>query len=134
MLSIPDGLVNAGAKWVKERFTDHSGVITKAIATANDRAWQAVVIDNIFSHVTNFFRDGDLKAVQKQTLKFVATADTGLDGVSDELRTKACNELIAHKKAGQFGVEGAALTALDLTRFASSAKVAEDAHGPSGTS
>ena len=132
VLRIPDGVVEAGVKWVKERFTDHSVVITKAIATANDRAWQAVALalatDNLFSHVANLFRDGDLKAVQKQIREFVATSDSGIDVAAAGLRTKACDELLTHKKAVRFAFDEAELTSLDLTRFASAAKVADDAH------
>ncbi len=132
VLRIPDGVVDAGMKWLKGRFTDHSLVLTKAVTTAHDRAWQAVALalapDTIFSHIANLFRDGDLKAVQKQIREFVATADTGLDGAAAGLRTKACDELLRLKGGGRFGIDGADLTSLDLTRFASAAKVADDAH------
>ena len=132
VLQIPEGAVDAAVKWVKERFTDHSLVLTKAVSTAHDRAWQAVALalapDTLFSHVANLFRDGDLKAVQKQIREFVATADTGIDGAADGLRTKSCNELLQLKKGGRFALEGVELTSLDLTRHASSAKVADDAH------
>lgn len=132
VLRIPDGVVDAGMKWVKGRFADHSLVLTNAVTTAHDRAWQAVALalapDTIFSHIANLFRDGDLKAVQKQIREFVATANTGLDLAAAGLRTKACDELLRVKRGGRFGIDGADLTSLDLTRFASAAKVADDAH------
>ncbi len=132
VFQIPEGVIDAGVKWVKERFTDNSLALTKAVTTAHERAWQAVELalatDTFFSRATSLFRDGDLKAVQKQIREFVATADTGLDGAADGLRTKACNELLTLKKAGRFALNGVELTSLDLTRHASSAKITDDAH------
>ncbi len=132
VLQIPEGAVDAGIKWVKQRFTDHSLVLTNAVSTAHDRAWQAVALalapDSFFSHVTNLFRDGDLKAVQKQIREFIAAADTGFEHTSAHLRANACKELERLKKDGRLATEGVELTSLDLTRFASAAKVADDAH------
>ena len=116
------------ASWVKSRFTDHSAALPKAIAAANDRAWQAVGLalagDTLLGRI---FRDGDLKAVQAQIRTFVTDADTGLDGQPAGLRARACDELNRLQRAGRLGANDVQFESLDLTRFGSTAKVADDA-------
>jgi len=103
VLGIP---VEGAVEWVKQRFTDHSQALPIAIAAANDRAWQAVSLalagDSIWSRMTGFLRDGDMKAVRDQIRLFVHEADTGLVGTSESLRTKACDELNRLKREGRF--------------------------------
>ena len=129
VLDVPaDDLV----RWVKSRFQDHSGALPLAIAAANQRAWQAVGLalagDTLLRRITGLFHDGDLKAVQAQIRKFVTDADTGLDGVSAGLRARACDELNRLQRAGRLSADTVQLESVDLTRFASTAKVSDDAH------
>ena len=132
VLKIPDGAVDAAVRWVKDRFTDHSELLTKAIATANERAWQAVALalaaDTLLGKAVGVFRDGDLKTVQAQIRELLAATDFGPDADPDRLRVRACKELDLLMQEGRFGLKGVELTSLDLTRFASPAKVADDAH------
>ena len=134
VLRLPDGVAVAiaekGVDWLKGRFADHSQALPRAVATAHDRAWQVVALalagDTLLGRVANFFRDGDVKAIQTQIRRFVASADTGLDGTPDGLRVRACGELHELKKAGRLTAD-VDLTPLDLARFASPATVAQDA-------
>ncbi len=128
ILDVPvDGLAN----WVKSRFTDHSAALPKTIAAANDRAWQAVGLamagDTLLGRIKGLFRDGDMKAVQAQIRAFVTDADTGLDGQPAGLRARACDELNRLQRAGRLGANDIYFESLDLTRFGSTAKVADDA-------
>ncbi len=129
VLNVP---VEGAIAWVKQRFTDHSQMLPKAIAAANDRAWQAVALalagDKLFDTIKNLFRDSDLNAVRKQIRAFVADADTGLESSPDGLRMRACDELNRLKRDGRLGTDDVELTSLDLTRFTSTAKISDDAH------
>ena len=79
LLNIP---VEESVGWLKKRFTDHSGALPKAIAAANDRAWQALELalagESLYESIRGRLRDADLKAVRDQIRNFVAEAETGL--------------------------------------------------------
>ena len=98
--------IDNAVEWVIKRNRDHSQALPNAIAAANDRAWQAVSLalagDSVWSRMTGFLRDGDMKAVRDQIRLFVNEADTGLVGTSESLRTKACDELNRLKREGRF--------------------------------
>ena len=129
--AILDVPVQGLASWVKSRFDDPSQALPKAIAAANDRAWQAVGLalagDTLLGHIKGVFRDGDLKAVQAQIRAFVTDADTGLDGQPAGLRARACDELNRLQRAGRLGANDVQFESLDLTRFGGTARVADDA-------
>jgi len=116
---------------VKQRFTDHSEALPKAIAAANDRAWQALALalagDSLLGTIFGRFRDSDMKAVRTQIRAFVDNSDSGLELSPAALRVKACEELNQLKSAGRLGAD-VEWTSLDLTRFGSTAKLSDDAH------
>ncbi len=128
VLSIP---VEGAIDWVKQRFTDHSEALPKAIAAANDRAWQALALalagDSLLDTIFGRFRDSDMKAVRAQIRAFVDNSDSGLELSPAGLRVKACEELNQLRRAGRLGAD-VEWTALDLTRFGSTAKLSDDAH------
>ena len=128
-LNIP---VEEAVGWLKKHFTDHSRALPKAIAAANDRAWQAVGLalagDSLFEKIRGPFRDADMKAARDQIRAFVADADSGLESIGEGLRIRACDELNRLKGKGLLGANGVEFSSLDMTRFGDTSKTAEDAH------
>ena len=128
VLDVP---IEGAVAWLKAHFTDHTQALPKAVAAANQRAWQAVALalagDTLYERIKGLFRDADIKAVRDQIRIFVANADTGLELFPANIRLQACDELNRLKRDGRLGVEGIALATLDLTRIASPAKIADDA-------
>ena len=64
--SIVDIPVEQAIGWGKKHFTDHSQSLSRAIATANDRTWQAVELAPTrrgwFEKIRGLFRNADTKS------------------------------------------------------------------------
>lgn len=75
VLDVP---VNDIVHAIEARMTDHSLALPKALARANDRAWQAVGLalagDGLFERIKDVFHDGDLKGVRDQSKKFLGVS------------------------------------------------------------
>lgn len=89
---------------VEKRFTDHSQKLPKALAKANDRAWQALSIalagDTFLDKIKVFFASGDDKGIREQVRFFLQDKNFGFEGTSAVVRKKCLNELTKAKKAG----------------------------------
>ena len=129
MLNLP---VEEAVGWLKKHFTDHSRALPKAIAKANDRAWQAVGLalagDSLFEKIRGRLRDADMKAARDQIRAFVTDADSGLESATNGLRMRACDELNRMQREGLLGADDVEFTSLDMAQIGSSAQVADDAH------
>ena len=78
-------------QWLGERFTDHSQTLPKALAKANDRAWQVVGVAiagrGWFGRVKELLgRDGDFQSMRKQISAFLDNIPTGLESAPEGLR------------------------------------------------
>jgi hypothetical protein len=89
---------------VEQHFTDHSQSLPKALAKANDRAWQALSIalagDTFLDKIKVFFASGDDKGIREQVLVFLQDKKIGLEGTSADFRKKCLAELNLAKQAG----------------------------------
>src|SRR5215212_9818104 len=89
--------------WIEKRFTDHTQALPRAIARANERAWQAVGLalggDGMFDRLKDLFRDGDLKAVREQIRRFLDATPTGFDSAGPALRVRCLEEWSRLRKA-----------------------------------
>ncbi len=105
---------------IEKRLTDHSQALPKALAKANDQAWQAVGLalagDGLFERVRDVFRDADLKGVRDQIKKFLDQTPTGLENATADLRLKAMEEWSRLRKEGRFAAD--TVPAAELARRA----------------
>ncbi len=105
---------------IEKRLTDHSQALPKALAKANDRAWEAVGLalagDGLFDRVRDVFRDADVKGVRDQIKKFLDQTPTGLETIPAANRVKATEEWSRLRKVGRFAV--ATIPAVELARRA----------------
>src|ERR1700676_5577666 len=71
------------AGFVEKRFTDHSQTLPKALARANDRAWQALSIalagDGFLDKIKVFFSSGDDKGIREQVRLFLQDKTIGFE-------------------------------------------------------
>jgi hypothetical protein len=69
---------------VEQHFTDHSQALPKALARANDRAWQALGIalagDGFLDKVKVFFASGDDKGIREQVRLFLQDKNVAFEG------------------------------------------------------
>jgi serine/threonine protein kinase len=122
---------------IEERMIDHGQALPKALARANDRAWQAVGLalagDGLFERIKDFFRDGDLKGVRDQISKFLDNTPTGLESATPVLRVKATEEWHLLRKAKRLSVESipfdlVARRAATLERYSAPVELTLAAH------
>jgi tetratricopeptide (TPR) repeat protein len=103
---------------IEKRLTDHGQILPKALAKANDQAWQAVGLalagDGLFDRVRDVFRDADLKGVRDQIKKFLDQTPTGLENANASMRMKATEEWSRLRKEGRFAAD--TLSAAELGR------------------
>ena len=82
---------------VVKHFTDHSQTLPKALAQANDRAWQAVSIalagDGFLDQIKLFFASADDKGIREQVRLFLQDKSIGYDGTPADFRKKCLTEL-----------------------------------------
>src|SRR5688572_20758526 len=82
---------------VEKHFTDHSQTLPKALAKANDRAWQALSIaiagDGFLDKIKVFFASGDDKGIREQVQLFLQDKNIGFEGTSAEFRKQCLTEL-----------------------------------------
>ena len=87
---------------LERHFTDHSQALPKALARANDRAWQALSIslagDGFLDKINVFFASGDDKGIREQVRLFLQDKTIGFEETS-EFRQKCLVELSRVKKA-----------------------------------
>lgn len=107
--------------FVENRFTDHSQTLPKALARANDRAWQALSIalagDGFLDKIKVFFASGDDKGIREQVRLFLQDKNVGLDGTAG-FRKSCLVELQQAKKAGLLAAQN--LSSKDVARQAAS--------------
>ena len=107
---------------IKRQLADHAETLPRALARANDRAWEAVGLalagDSRFGRIKDLFRDCDLKGVRDQIRAFLQQTPTGLEAASDAVRAKATEEWLRLRKANKLSA-GAVLPAELARRVAS---------------
>lgn len=122
---------------VKDQMTDHGQALPKALAEANDRAWQAVGLalagDGLFERFKDLFRDGDLKGVRDQIKKFLDNTPTGLETASAPIREKAAKEWHRLRQSNRLSATSippamVARQAATLERYSSPAQLTSAAH------
>jgi len=89
---------------VEQHFTDHSQTLPKALAKANDRAWQALSIalagDGFLDTIKVFFASSDDKGIREQVRLFLQDKTIAFEGTSADFRKKCLNELNQARKTG----------------------------------
>jgi serine/threonine protein kinase len=122
---------------VEKHLTDHSQALPKALAKANDRAWQAVGLalagDGWFDRIKDVFRDGDLKGVRDQIKQFLHDTPTGIEHARPNIRSKATEEWHRLRRAQRLSVGSMAPAALArraaaLERYGNVAQLTAAAH------
>ncbi|HTU23247.1 MAG TPA: serine/threonine-protein kinase [Gemmataceae bacterium] len=122
---------------IEARMTDHSHALLKALARANDRAWQAVGLalagEGLFERVKDVFRDGDLKGIRDQIRKFLDNTPTGLETANPAVRAKAAEEWCRLRKGKRLSAEAippavVARRASALERYSDPARLTLAAH------
>src|SRR5262249_12071931 len=82
--------------FIENRLTDHSQALPRALAKANDRAWEAVGLalagDGLFARIRDVFRDADLRGVRDSIRSFLDTTPTGLENSPAGVRAKPAEE------------------------------------------
>jgi formylglycine-generating enzyme required for sulfatase activity/tRNA A-37 threonylcarbamoyl transferase component Bud32 len=90
--------------FLEQHFADHSQALPRALAAANDRAWQALAValagDGFLDQVRLFFASGDDKAIREQVGRFLASKPLPFDGSPTEIRKACLGELKQARKAG----------------------------------
>ncbi len=116
---------------LKKHFVDHGQALPKAIARANDRAWQSLSIalagDSFVAQVKTFFASGDKKGIAAQIKEFVDSNAASVQGATPEDRKMCLAELKKAKQAGLLSVEN--LVAEDCVSQHSSFTKYTDAQG-----
>src|SRR5947208_2648053 len=101
-------------KFIEQRFTDHSQALPRALATANDQAWQSLGIalagDGLLDQVKTLIASSDQKAFAEQVRLFLGTRPGHLDYFPAEVRRACLAEL---KQARQAGLLSAQITSAD---------------------
>ncbi|MEI7688054.1 MAG: serine/threonine-protein kinase, partial [Planctomycetota bacterium] len=94
----------AVANLVINRFKDHSLILSKALARANDRSWQALAIalagDGLLDKITGFFASGDDKGIREQVRIFLDANQVTFRDSSPQFRTKCLADLKKAKAVG----------------------------------
>ncbi|MBX9678916.1 MAG: protein kinase [Gemmataceae bacterium] len=126
---------SAGA--LKRYFSDHSQTLPKALAKANDRAWQAIGValagDRFMDRVKLLFASGDDKGIREQVTTFLNENRFGFEGSPVEFRQKCLVELQAARHKGLLTIaatsnEAIADEAMTLRRYSDPHSLAEGAH------
>ena len=115
-----DDAADGAMDFLKNRLTDHSQALPKALAKANDRAWQAVGLalagNSLFDRLRDLGRDADMKGIRDQIKGFLDATPTGLENAGAS-RLRAAEEWGRLRKAGRFTSE---VSAEELARRVSS--------------
>src|ERR1019366_9660271 len=73
-------------KLVEQHFKDHSQTLPKALAKANNRAWQSLSIaiagDGFLAKIKVFFASGDDKGIREQVQLLLQDKSIGYKGMS----------------------------------------------------
>lgn len=89
---IAGNAVGPVVQFVERYFIDHSQTLPKALARANDRAWQALSIalagDGLLNGIKVFFALGDDKGIREQVRLFLQDRTIAFDGSSADFRKK----------------------------------------------
>lgn len=91
-------------QFVEQHFMDNSKTLPKALAKANDRAWQALGIalagDGFLDKIKVFLASGDDKGIREQVRLFLQDKNIAFEGTSAYFRKKCLAELNQAKQAG----------------------------------
>jgi formylglycine-generating enzyme required for sulfatase activity/tRNA A-37 threonylcarbamoyl transferase component Bud32 len=89
---------------LRKRLTDHGETLPRALAGANDRAWQAVAVAlagrGFLTRVKEFFTGTTPKVIHEQVEGFLARNADSFPGTSDEFRRSCLAELHQARKCG----------------------------------
>jgi hypothetical protein len=94
---------------VERHFFDHSQTLPKALARANDRAWQslsiALVGNTFLDRMTLFFASGDDKGIREQVSLFLQDKTIAFESTSPDFRRRCVTELIKARKNGRLSAK-----------------------------
>jgi hypothetical protein len=89
---------------VARHFADHSQTLPRALARANDRAWQALGValagDGFLDQVKVLFASGDDKGIRERVGLFLRSNASSFEGPPDAFRRACLAELKRARKAG----------------------------------
>lgn len=92
------------ARFVEQYVADNSQTLPKALAKANDRAWQALGIalagDGFLDQIKVFFASGTDKGIREQVRLFLQDNTIGFEGTPAGFRKKCLTELKLARQAG----------------------------------
>ena len=133
--------VGAGAdeavNYLARHFTDRAAALPRAVAHANERAWQALAValggDGFLDRLGRMFVSSDDKGVREQVRRFLADTDAAITGAGEAFRRDCLDELKRARKAGTLSAEAlpgesVAKRAADLRRYDDPTGLAEGAH------
>lgn len=123
---------------VRQRFTDHSMALPKALATANDRAWKALAIalagDQFLDRIRMWFASSDDNGLREQVRRFLDSKPFPFEGTAADFRQACLADLQKARKTKiltpdptQLDVEEVARQAADFQRFSDPQKLIEGA-------
>ncbi len=90
--------------FIAQRLTDHSQKLRKALAQANDRAWQSLAMalagNGLLDQVKKWLAPADECAFAEQVRSFLQTSPHRFDSASADVRTKCLAELKTARQSG----------------------------------
>ena len=94
----------SAVEFVTQRLNDHSQKLPKALANANDRAWQALAMalagDGLFDQVRKWLAPADERAFAEQVRLFLQTSTYRFDAASADFRKKCLADLKTARQSG----------------------------------
>jgi hypothetical protein len=89
---------------VQHHLTDHSQALPKALAKANDRAWQTLSIalagDGFLDKIKVFFASGDDKGIREQVRLYLQSNADQFESCAADFRKAYLTDLKLAKKTG----------------------------------
>jgi hypothetical protein len=114
------------AAFIAGRFADPSRALPRALARANDRAWQALALalagDGLLDQIKGFLAGGDVKGFRDQVRPFLEAHRSRFEGTAADFRRACLAELKKARQGGALAAEppdgAVARQATDFRRFA----------------
>jgi hypothetical protein len=97
------------AAFIAGRFADPSRALPKALARANDRAWQALALalagDGLLDQIKGFLAGGDVKGFRDQVRPFLEANRSHFEGTAADFRRACLAELKQARQGGALAAE-----------------------------
>jgi formylglycine-generating enzyme required for sulfatase activity len=116
---------------VRDRCADHTQALPRALARANDRAWQALALalagDSVFDGVARLFTTRDARALREQIQPFLARSAAHFDQTPADFRKTCLAELQDARHKGLLAATPPSADDLKRGGFSATASVTQDA-------